>query len=139
MRRLFKLIPIVVLLILTGALAASCRTGSVENATLNGTVTIGPLTPVVRPGENPPVSPEVFAARKVMVYDASGRKLVREVAITQIGQTAAGSYSATLAPGTYTVDINHGGIDHAAGLPRKITLAAGETVTLDIDIDTGIR
>jgi hypothetical protein len=139
MKRFFNIVAIAILLILAGALAISCQSGAQETATLKGTVTIGPLTPVERPGVTPTAPPEVFAARKVMVYDASGQKLVREVAITQIGQTATGSYTVELAPGTYNVDINRLGIDRAAGLPREVTLAAGQTVTIDIDIDTGIR
>ena len=118
---------------------AGCADGAGEPGRLEGKVTIGPIVPVERPGETYEVPCEVYEARKVMVYDASGRKLVREVAITQVGQTATGSYTVELAPGTYTVDINHLGIDRAAGLPREVTLAAGETLTIDIDIDTGIR
>jgi hypothetical protein len=139
MKRFFNLVTIVMLLILAGVLTVSCQSGTQETATLKGMLTIGPLTPVERPGVTPTAPPEVFASRKVMVYDDSGKKLVREVAITQVGQTATGSYAVELAPGTYTIDINHLGIDRAAGLPKEITLAAGQTVTLDIDIDTGIR
>lgn len=106
---------------------------------LQGAVTIGPISPVERPGENPEVSPEVFSARKLMIYDASGKHLVREVYFTQIGTGATGYYAVQIAPGTYTVDINHLGIDTAANLPQKITVSADETVTIDVDIDTGIR
>ncbi len=138
MKKLAKCIPIAILLI-PGSLFASCQPGGSESVLLQGAVTIGPISPVERPGESPPVPPEVFAARKVMVYDASGKKLVREVAITQINSGATGYYTAHLAPGTYTVDINHAGIDRAANLPQKITISADETVTIDVDIDTGIR
>jgi hypothetical protein len=109
--------------------------GSAGEGVLSGQVTIGPLSPVTRPGDTPqPVPPEVYAARKIMVYDARGNKLVRE-----IGIGADGRYHAALKAGTYTVDINHSGIDHSPGLPRQVEIIAGEAFTLDIDIDTGIR
>jgi hypothetical protein len=134
------LIILLGMLFLTGSLfIASCQPGTTESALLQGAVTIGPLTPVQQVGVCPTAAPGVFAARKIMVYDESGKKLVREAAITQIDSTANGYYTVLLAPGTYTVDINHGGIDRAANLPQKITLAANQTVTIDVSIDTGIR
>ena len=97
-------------------------------------VTIGPISPVEQPGDKPPVPPEVYEARKVMIYESSGNKLIREVDLGQEGY-----YSTTLKPGTYIVDINHAGIDSSPDVPRKIEISSGETVELDIDIDTGIR
>jgi hypothetical protein len=138
MKKLFK--TSLILLIIAGSLAlVSCRPGATETALLQGAVTIGPIWPVETPGEDPPVPPEVFSSRKVMIYDESGKDLVQEVAIIQIDQTASGYYAANIAPGTYTIDINRTGIDSADNLPQKITVSAGETVTIDINIDTGIR
>jgi hypothetical protein len=48
-------------------------------------------------------------------------------------------YSFRLKPGIYIVDIRHSGIDRSPDLPETVTIRAGETVTLDISIDTGIR
>lgn len=128
------------LLILAGSLVLfSCQPGGPETVLLQGAVTIGPITPVEKPGECPPVPPEVFSSRHLNVYDAYGKKVVREVYFTQIGQTASGYYTAQIAPGTYTIDINHVGIDRADGLPKKVTVSADETVTIDVNIDTGIR
>ena len=137
-KKLSKCIPIAILLV-PGTLFAACQPNVQETALLQGAVTIGPITPVERPGESAPVPPEVFATRKIMIYDEAGKELVREVDIAQIDASASGFYTAQLEPGTYTVDINHSGIDSAAGLPRQVTLNAGETVTLNVDIDTGIR
>ncbi len=74
-----------------------------------------------------------------MVYDESGKNLVEEVSIRQIGQTADGYYCVQLAAGTYVVDINHLGIDCSGNVPQKITVAAGGTIIIDLNIDTGIR
>jgi len=121
-------------------LALSCQQPQgPETVLLQGAVTIGPISPVERPGECPSVSPDVFNARKLLIYDESGRYLVREVYFTQIGSGATGYYTAQLAPGTYIIDINRTGVDTADNLPQKITVAADETITIDVNIDTGIR
>ena len=103
--------------------------------TLRGHVTIGPIKPVVQPGDDPEdVPPEVYDARKIMVYDVSGKKLIAQV---DIGHD--GNYSVDLDAGTYLIDINNLGIDNSNEVPTTIELVSGESVTLDIDIDTGIR
>ena len=119
--------------------AVSCLPGMREDALLHGAVTIGPITPVQKPGECPPVPPEVFAARKLVIYDESGKNLVREVYFTQIDGGATGYFAAQIGAGTFTVDINHYGMDRAANFPMKLTVTRDETVTIDVHIDTGIR
>ena len=69
-----------------------------------------------------------------MVYTVDGKRLVEQVDISH-----EGVYGVELRPGDYTVDINHIGIDWSRDVPRKVTIVSGETVHLDIDIDTGIR
>jgi len=126
--------------VITGTLwLAACCPGGPETVLLQGAVTIGPVFPVETPCQERPVPPEVFTSRHLIIYDGTGEKLVREVYFTQIGQTEYGYYTAQIAPGTYTIDINRAGMDTAAGLPQKITVSADETVTIDVNIDTGIR
>jgi hypothetical protein len=136
---LIILVPLCLLILVGNIWLVSCRTPVPANALITGAVTIGPITPVEQPGQCPPVSPEVFSSRKIMVYDESGQKLLQQVDIDQIGQTANGYYTALIAPGTYTIDINHAGIDSADNLPQQITVLANETFTININIDTGIR
>lgn len=134
--RLFRKATAALILLLTlSALMVSCTVGETETGVLQGHVTIGPLEPVQSEGE-PELTPapEVYAARKIIVYAEDGRT---EVARLEID--ANGNYSAVLPVGTYWVDINHVGIDAAEGLPKRITIEAGQVVRLDIDIDTGIR
>ena len=135
-RRIIMLFIGILLVIL---LAVSCQPGGAESVLLQGAVTIGPISPVEKPGECPPVPPEVFSTRYLIIYDETGKNLVREVYFTQIDQSAMGYYTAQIAPGTYVIDIAHTGIDRADGLPVKITVSADETVTIDVNIDTGIR
>jgi hypothetical protein len=98
-------------------------------------VAIGPLVPVVREGEEAPTpAPEVYAAREIVVYKKNGKT---EVSRLQIDAT--GWYRGQLPVGVYVIDINHLGIDSAAGLPKQIEIQADSITRLDIEIDTGIR
>ena len=129
-----KMKAIITGLLLAALLLAGCSPGAQGTGILQGTVTIGPLQPVQRPGENPPVLPEVYAARKIMIYDTGGNNLDKQVDIDSTGH-----YKVELKPATYTVKIKPNGIDHSAQVPSKVVITANQTVTLDIDIDTGIR
>ena len=122
----------IILIVLTSSLLACA--GSAEPGTLHGKVAIGPLQPVVTPREPAEVPCEVYEARKIMVYDKSGEKLVEQVDID-----CDGRYSVKLAPGTYTVDINRICIDSSAEVPARVEIQSGITTRLDVDIDTGIR
>ena len=139
MKRWWLVLPAIVLAVLAGFFVITCQPKGPETVLLQGAVTIGPLSPVEGPGENHPVSPEVFNSRKLILYDESGEKMVREIHFTQIDQGATGYYTAQIAPGTYILDINRLGIDSADNLPVKITVTEDETVTIDVNIDTGIR
>ena len=122
----------IVFLLLT---LSACGPGPAETGVLEGRVTIGPLSPVLQEGETPPTpAPEVYASRQIVVFKADSQS---EVARLQIN--ADGSYRAELPAGEYVVDINHAGIDSAVGLPATVNIEPGSTVTLNIDIDTGIR
>jgi hypothetical protein len=117
------------------AAGAGCAGGpAAPKGMIQGQVTIGPICPVERPDQPCLPTPETYAARKVLVRSADGVNLVATLSLNETGY-----YRVDLDPGTYVVDINHAGIDRSPDVPRTITLSAGETVTLDIGIDTGIR
>ena len=112
----------------------SCIPSNQDTGILKGHVTIGPLVPVQRQGEPEPTpAPEVYAARKVVIYDEGSKE------IAQVDIDAKGNYQIRLPVGNYIVDINHLGIDRAAGLPAQVETMADQETVLDIDIDTGIR
>lgn len=121
-----------------GVLLVGCG-GKAAPGTLQGTVKIGPIFPVERPGSQPPVPPEVFKARKIQVYDTMRNNLIKEVEIEQIGQGQTGYYHTQLSPGSYIVDINHTGIDRSSEVPVTVEIKSGQWTELNIDIDTGIR
>ena len=113
----------------------SCALGPTEFGLLGGQVTIGPLVPVIREGEQAPTpAPEVYAAREIVVYKKNG---VTE--FTRLVIDSNGCYQGELPVGIYVIDINRIGIDSAADLPKEIEIKSNSVTTLDIDIDTGIR
>jgi hypothetical protein len=113
----------------------ACSLDPPQTGVLEGHVTIGPLVPVVREGEAEPTpSPEVYATRQIVVFREDGNTEVARLTID-----ANGDYRTSLPVGTYWVDINHAGIDSAAGLPSQVVIVHQEVTRLDIDIDTGIR
>jgi hypothetical protein len=116
-------------------LVSACSFPSSGSGMLQGQISIGPLVPAVGPGvEIPTPGSEIFEGREIVIFNEKGTRELQRVQIT-----APGYYQVTLATGRYTVDINHLGIDHAAGLPAVVEIFNEQVTVLDIDIDTGIR
>lgn len=108
-----------------------------DKGILSGVVSIGPLCPVERNPPDPACLPtaETYKAWPVGIWSIDGKKK-----IAAISPALKGSYQTEICPGTYQVKLE---IDqpHAgnSNLPAEITITAGDTTKLDIDIDTGIR
>jgi len=101
---------------------------------LSGNVSIGPLSPVQREGVVEPTPlPELYTSRAIVIYEEDGLTEVKRVQVRPDG-----TYELILLNGRYVVDIDRSGIDSAADLPKTVQIDGGR-VTLDIDIDTGIR
>lgn len=115
----------------TGPQGASTTTA---HGRLSGVVTIGPNCPVETSTQPCPTPPGAFAARKVLVYDEAGTKLLYTVDID-----SQGLYLVDLAPARYTVDITKTGIDRASGVPQVVEIKANAVTKVDISIDTGLR
>jgi hypothetical protein len=125
-------------LIVCVAVLCGCRVATVPASEpmgyLEGRVTIGPLRPTQRAGEQPATPPEAYAARSINVFAADGATLVSTVKIRPDG-----TYRVALPPGPYVVDLARSGIDRAKGLPQTVSIVSGQTVRLDVHIDTGLR
>jgi len=129
-----KLAIAVILVLMTMFVLPTTGCGPKGTGTLTGIVTIGPLSPVQSENTATVVPCEVYEARKIVILSKDGERQVDEADID-----CDGHYSAYLEAGTYTIDINHTGIDRAEGLPAQVKISANLTTRLDIDIDTGIR
>ncbi len=98
---------------------------------VTGTVSIGPICPVEREGVPCEVPAEVYTSRSVVVYDRDGVTVLEKTPLT-----SKGTYDIALKAGTYWIQIEPAGI--GPGEKKQVTISDG-TVTLDFDIDTGIR
>jgi hypothetical protein len=116
------------------AVLAACANPAPASGVVTGHVLIRPLSPVQEGKPTPTPWPELYEGRVILIYGSEGQDVVRRAEID-----AEGIYREELPPGTYVVDIPRVGPTSAAGLPRTIEIASGETVRVDVIIDTGIR
>jgi len=129
---------LVTTIIILGLFAIGCS-GKDEKGLLQGNVLIGPITPVEQPGQDTTLRCDIYDARKIMIYDKSGTKLLMQVDIECNAEENYTRYRVELEPGIYTVDINRIGIDYSDDVPKQVEIKSGITFKLDIEIDTGIR
>ena len=133
-----KRITLLITMILLGLFVVGCSS-TAEKGLLQGNVFIGPISPVEQPGHDTTLRPDDYDARKIMIYNESGNKLLMQVDIECNVEENYTRYRVELEPGIYTVDINRIGIDYSDEVPKQVEIKSGLTFKLDIDIDTGIR
>jgi hypothetical protein len=134
-------LPLLVLIGILALLLAACApqstgttstTGAPLQGTLTGDVVAGPSCPVEQAGN--PCPPKPVANHDVMVKAENGSVIA--TAITD----AQGHFSISVAPGTYTLDVAP---STGFGLVQKevvrVTVLAGQTAYVKIELDTGIR
>jgi len=134
-----RAVIIIILVVITIAFAIVLFGGGLPpgtgdgNGTLTGKVSIGPLCPV-----EPCMVPHdrlvaAYTARPITLSTPAG------TVVTTVTADPESGYTVVLKPGIYVVDIQHQGIGGSRELPTTVTIRRGETVRLDISIDTGIR
>jgi hypothetical protein len=106
-----------------------------STGTLKGNVAVGPVCPVENPyGVSCTPTAEMYAAAKVFVYMPDKKTLVKTLT-----PDAQGKFSVTLPAGTYYIDMIHQTVGGTYGVPTTVTIASGQTVTLALKVDTGLR
>ena len=128
---------IAAIFLLSGCIKQQNNTNE-EKGILSGTVSIGPLCPVERIPPDPGCQPtlETYKAWPIAVWTAD-----KKTKITQIAVAADGTFRVELSPESYIVDIDkqQPAVIGKQNLPTAVTIKSGETTTINIDIDTGIR
>jgi hypothetical protein len=122
-------------LLLVGVLTCSLfltGCGPKDTGVIEGKVTL--LKVVENGAEQPTPTPDEYGARQIVIKTSNGQVEVARASVDPLG-----NYSIVLLAGLYVVDINYAGGDLAQGLPKTVQLAAGETIQLDVTIDTGQR
>jgi hypothetical protein len=112
--------------------------GNREEQSLRGTgvlvgrVTMGPISPVVRPGDAE--APAGVPDARIVISGLDGQE------IASVVTDAAGGYRVRLSPGRYRIDMpTPPGVSFTKGLPATVTITEGQEARLDIRVDTGIR
>jgi hypothetical protein len=128
-------LPALMLTTLTVAMVlyGGCLQADSPPGTLTGNVSIGPFCPVEPCSIPYDRIVAAYAARPIIISTPGGTLVTTVTADPETG------YSVALKPGTYVIDIQHQGIGGSTELPVTVTLMSGETLRLDISIDTGIR
>lgn len=111
-------------------LAACGQKADQEPGTLVGKITIGPVCPV-EPCDQPASS--VYVGRELELLRIGGRPI-------RVPLGEEGSFRVSLEPNTYAIRLegcNFLGCSEA--FPVEKIIGAGETVTLNVDLDIGIR
>ena len=99
---------------------------------VTGHITIGPICPVESIDHPCVVPPETYTSRNVVVYAPDKTTVIKKTSLN-----TQGNYTIPLPVGTYWIQIQPAGI--GAGEKKKVIIVASQTVTVDFDIDTGIR
>jgi S1-C subfamily serine protease len=81
-----------------------------------------------------PVTAENYADYPLIVL---GRDEKTEVA--RVTADASGNYRVDLPPGDYVLDIQRRPRGRVRATPRPFTVVSGQTVRVDMDVDTGVR
>lgn len=115
--------------------ATASPSGTGATGTLEIEVVAGPVCPVERDPPDPGCEPRPVEGARILVQPGDGREVVVGEATTDTD----GHATVDLAPGDYRVV----GLD-VEGLmgrpdPPTVTVGAGETVTVMLAYDTGIR
>ena len=132
-RAVFICMPGIMILTVAMVLISGCIQADSGTGTLAGTVSIGPLCPVEPCSVPHDRIVAAYAARPITISTPGGSAVATIIADPETG------YSVSLKPGTYVIDTQHQRIGGSRDLPATVTLRSGETVRLNISIDTGIR
>lgn len=116
----------------TATISVSKKLVSQSKGTVTGKVTIGPICPVERVDEPCVIPPETYTSRKVIVYGPT-----ESVKVSETTLNPDGSYTLSLTPGNYWLQIAPAGI--GPGEKKPVSIKANKTTTLDFNVDTGIR
>lgn len=107
----------------------ACGNQPPVNSGIEGDVSLGPISPVSRPGE---VNSRPFAA-EVIVRRASDNHIAAE-----FRSADDGTFRVELPPGRYLVEPQQGDPLPIAS-PQEVTVVAGRFTQIHVDYDSGIR
>jgi len=122
----------------------SSRTGTGSVGTLQASFDVGPTAPVCRANMTITSAPSLYSSiQAVVTPQPSGQALTLPISWLSNGCSVTGTLSASLAPGAYTLNLTScqwmGCSSSGSALPKTFVVIAGQTTTINVSIDTGIR
>jgi hypothetical protein len=85
-------------------------------------------------GTPDPVTAENYAGYPLLVLSKD-----RKTEVTRVTADGNGNYRVELPPGDYVLDVQRRPRGRVRATPRPFTVVSGQTVRVDMEIDTGIR
>ncbi|HYR04950.1 MAG TPA: hypothetical protein VEO75_06130 [Nitrososphaerales archaeon] len=122
----------------------SSNTGAGSTGTLQANFDIGPTAPVCRANMTIQSAPSLYSSiGAVVTPQPSGQALTLPILWLSNGCSVTGTLNTSLAPGTYTLNLTScqwmGCSSPGSALPKTFVVIAGQTTTINVSIDTGIR
>lgn len=119
----------------------SSSTGAGSAGTLEASFSVGPTQPVCSVNATRGPAPSSYSSIQAIVTPSgSGQAATFPTAWTSTGCEVLGSVQASLAPGSYSLSLSSCTfMGCSSALPRSFVIAAGQSTSIDVSIDTGIR
>jgi len=109
--------------------------------TLEANFSIGPTEPVCSANATAGPAPSSYSSIEAVVTPSgSAQASTFPVAWTSTGCAVVGSVQASLAPGSYSLSLSSCSfMGCSSSLPKSFVVVAGQSTSIDVSIDTGIR
>jgi len=123
-----------------GAGASSTTVGEPLTGTLDANFSIGPTRPLCTANSTVGPAPSSYSSIEAVVTPSpSGQASTLPVVWTSNGCEVYGSLQASLAPGAYSLNLSSCNfLGCVSALPRSFLVVAGQSASLDVQIETGI-
>ena len=109
--------------------------------TLDANFSIGPIQPLCSANSTAGPAPSSYSSLEAVVTPSpSGQASTFPIVWTSNGCEASGSLQASLAPGSYSLNLSSCTfLGCVSALPRSFLVVAGQSTSVDVSIDTGLR
>ncbi len=124
----------------SGTSTSTTATGTYTTGTLGASFSIGPTMPVCNANATMGPAPQPYASIEAVVNSSSGQVSTLPISWVSSGCAVMGVVQASLAPGSYSLNLSsctYMGCNSA--LPKSFVIVAGQSTSVSVSIDTGIR
>jgi hypothetical protein len=131
---------VVLIHITIGIGTSSITTGTGTLGTLGASFNIGPTAPVCRANASIGPAPQPYSSIDLVVNSSSGQVMTLPISWVSNGCEVSGVVQASLAPGSYSLNLSSCTfMGCSSALPKSFVMVAGQTISVNVSIDTGIR